>query len=261
MNKIKTMFQGFLKYDNLLFELVSRDIKVRYRRSVLGLLWTLLNPILMMGVMTIVFSQLFTFEIENFPVYFFAANILFSFNTEATTNCLYAIIGNGSLIKKVYIPKYLFPISKVLSSVVNLFFSFIAMLLVMVVTGAPFHLTLLLTPLLMIYVIIFVMGLGILLSVASVFFRDVIHLYSVFTMVWMYLTPIFYPASLLEEQASIALVINPMYYFIKYFRNIALYNNIPSLQDNIICLLIGVVTLVIGLFVFYKKQDDFILYI
>lgn len=261
MNKFKIMLSGLFKYKNLLYELVVRDIKIRYRRSVLGLLWTLLNPILMMTVMTLVFSNLFRFDIENFPVYFFTANILFNFNVEATTNCLYAITGNSSLIKKVYIPKYLFPVSKVLSSVVNLFFAFIAMILVMIVTKAPFYNNMVLTPLLMFYVILFTTGLGLILSVAVVFFRDVAHLYGVLTMAWMYLTPIFYPTSLLEEKMSLALTLNPMYHFIEYFRDIVLYNQIPTLGANITCLLIGSITLLIGLVFFYKNQDKFILYI
>ncbi|GAA0077158.1 ABC transporter permease [Clostridium sp. CTA-5] len=261
MNKFKVMLSGLYKYKNLLYELVIRDIKIRYRRSVLGLLWTLLNPVLMMTVMTIVFSHLFRFDIENFPVYFFTANILFTFNTEATTNCLYGITGNASLIKKVYIPKYLFPVSKVLSSVVNLFFAFIAMLIVMIATRAPFHGTMILSPLIIFYTILFTTGLGLILSVSVVFFRDIAHLYGVLTMAWMYLTPIFYPVSLLQEKASLVLTLNPMYHFIEYFRNIVLYNQIPTLGQNITCLLIGSITLVLGLIFFYKNQDKFILYI
>jgi ABC-2 type transport system permease protein len=261
MNKFKTMLTGLFKYKSLLYELVIRDIKIRYRRSVLGLLWTVLNPILMMTVMTIVFSNLFRFDIENFPVYFFTANILFTFMTEATTNCLYGITGNASLIKKIYIPKYLFPVSKVLSSVVNLFFSFVAMILVMIATKAPFHGTMILTPLVIFYLILFTTGLGLILSVAVVFFRDVAHLYGILTMVWMYLTPIFYPVSLLQEKMSLVLTFNPLYHFIEYFREIVLYNQIPTLEANITCLLIGVVTLGIGLIFFYRNQDKFILYI
>ncbi|MGN2337055.1 ABC transporter permease [Clostridium cagae] len=261
MNKLKIVLSGLFKYKNLLYELVIRDIKIRYRRSVLGLLWTLLNPVLMMTVMTIVFSHLFRFDIENFPVYFFTANILFAFNSEATTNCLYGITGNASLIKKIYIPKYLFPVSKVFSSVVNLLFAFIAMIIVMIATGAPFYSTMILTPVIMFYVILFTLGLGLILSVAVVFFRDVAHLYNVVTMAWMYLTPIFYPVSLLQEKMSLALTLNPMYHFIEYFRSIVLYNQIPTLSQNITCLLIGMITLTIGLIFFYKNQDKFILYI
>lgn len=261
MTRMSIIFFGLLKYKNLLYELVVRDIKVRYRRSVLGLLWTLLNPILMMFIMTIVFSQLFRFEIENFPIYFFSGNILFSFMTEATTNALHSIVGNASLIKKIYIPKYLFPTSKILSSAVNLFFSYLAMLLVMIITGVDFHVSMFLTPVIMIYVIIFSIGLGLILSTLMVFFRDIAHLYGVVTMAWMYLTPIFYPTNLLTEKSELFLSLNPMYYFIEYMRNITLYNTMPTFSDNLLCLSIGLFTLIIGLFLFYRKQDKFILYI
>ena len=261
MQKVLVMLSGFRRYQSLLYELVSRDIKIRYRRSVLGLLWTLLNPILMMAVMTIVFSQLFRFEIENFPIYFFAGNILFSFITESTTNALYSVVSGASLLKKVYIPKYLFPVSKVFSSAVNLFFSYIAMLIVMLVTGVAFKPTMFLTPVIAIYVLMFAIGLGLILATIMVFFRDTAHLYSVITLAWMYLTPIFYPTSLLGERLPLALHLNPMYHYITYLRDITLYNSIPSLHDNLICLSISGVFLLIGLVIFYRNQDKFILYI
>lgn len=261
MKKLYDIFYGFIKYKALIYELVIRDIKVRYKRSVLGLLWTILNPILMMTVMTIVFSRLFRFEIENFTIYFFTANLLFSFMTESTTNALYSVISNSTLIKKVYIPKYLFPVSKIMSGMVNLFFSFIALILVMIVTRAPFHVTMWLSPIIIIYVMIFATGLGLLLSVIMVFFRDISQLYSVITLVWMYLTPVFYPVSLLEQNAKWALIVNPMYHYIAFFRKLVVYGTMPSLEENLLCLTISIVTLMIGVILFYKKQDKFILYI
>ncbi|TGE33797.1 ABC transporter permease [Desulfosporosinus sp. Sb-LF] len=261
MIKLKVMFSGFVKYQDLLYELVVRDIKIRYRRSFLGLLWTLLNPILMMAVITLVFSHLFRFDIENFAIYFFTGNILFAFVAESTTNALYSITGSGNLIKKVYIPKYLFPMSKVLSSVVNLFFSYIAMMLVMVFTGVSFHVTMILSIIVMAYIIMFALGLGLILATVMVFFRDTAHLYGVVTLAWMYLTPIFYPISMLQGKLDIVLKINPMVYFITYLRNVVLYNMVPSMGENLTCFGIGVGFLIVGLFVFYRNQDKFILYI
>ncbi|WP_343248566.1 ABC transporter permease [Diplocloster hominis] len=261
MKRIKEFLGGFLHYKALLYELVVRDIKVRYKRSFLGLLWTIVNPLLTMAVMTLVFSHLFRFEIENFTIYFLTANIMFTFFTESTTNGLHSIVDNGNLIKKVYIPKYLFPVSKVMSGVVNLFFSFIALIIMMIVTGSPFHLTMLLTPIVMIYLIMFSMGLALILSAFMVFFRDIAQLYGICTLLWMYLTPIFYPVSLLKDNAPWALSINPMYYYIDYFRMIVLEGGVPSLRMNIICFLISFIVLLVGLVIFYKKQDRYILYI
>ena len=192
--KIKNSFCGFIKYLPLLKELVVRDIKVRYRRSVLGLLWTVLNPLMMMTVMTIIFATLFKSSIENFALYYLSGYILYTFLNESTTLSLFSIVNNNALMKKVYIPKYLFPMSKVASSLVNLGFSFIAMLIVMLVTRARFYWTILLTPVLVVYLMLFCLGLGMILATLDVFFRDIGHLYTIVTLIWMYMTPLFYPS-------------------------------------------------------------------
>lgn len=261
MKKIQSALSQLDKYKYLLYELVSRDIKIRYRRSVLGLLWTLLNPVLMMMVQTAVFSNIFRFEIEHFPVYLFTANILFSFMTESTTNAMYSIEEGSALIKKVYVPKYIFPISKVFASVVNLFFSMIALFLVMIVTRVPFHMTVILIPIDLVYIVLFCVGLGMILASLQTFFRDVAHLYSVFTMAWMYLTPIFYPESLLAGKMKMVLTLNPMVYFIRFMREAVLYHAVPSMTLNMTCMVIAVGMLLIGSYVFEKRQERFILYI
>lgn len=194
---VKEKMEGFRRFTPLLRELVVRDIKVRYRHSALGLVWTVLNPLLMMVVITIVFSTLFKQNIPNFPIYYLSGSLIFAFNSESTTTALNSIISNASLIKKVYIPKYLFPLSNVLSGLVNLGFSLIAMFIVMLITDAPFHATLLLLPIPIFYTFLFSVGLGILLSAVTVFFRDIAHFYSVFILAWTYFTPIFYPVEIL----------------------------------------------------------------
>lgn len=261
MNKIANYFMGFQHYKALLYELVVRDIKVRYKRSFLGLLWTIINPILTMAVMTVVFSKLFRFQIENYTTYFLVGNILFSFFTEATTNSMHSVLDNSNLIKKIYVPKYLFPLSKVMSSVVNLFFSFLALIIVMVVTKVPFKATMLLTPILLCYVVMFASGIGLILATIMVFFRDIAQLYSIITLLWMYLTPIFYPVDLLKENAPWALSFNPMYHYIEFMRKLVLDGILPSVNENLICLFISVTTLVLGVIIFYRKQDNYILYI
>ena len=258
---MKQKIKVFLKYKTLLNELVVRDIKVRYRKSVLGLLWTVLNPLLMMCVITVVFSTLFRQNIPNFPIYYLAGSLIFSFNSEATSNGLYSIIGRASLIKKVYIPKYLFPISKVLSALVNLGFSLVAMFVVMIVTGAPFHATLLLMPLPIFYVFLFTSGLSLLLAAATVYFRDIAHFWGVFVLAWTYFTPIFYPVTILPSFAMKIMQLNPMYHYVTYMRDVVLYGTFPGMKENLICFLIGAVTLLIGLWVFYRKQDRFVLYV
>lgn len=259
--KLKIRLDVFFQYKDLLYNLVSRDIKVRYRKSFLGMLWTVLNPLLMMIVMTIVFSTLFRSTIENFPIYFLAGNLIFTLNSEITNNCTYAIIGNASLLKKVYIPKYLFPFSKAGSALVNLFFSLIAMFLVMVILRVPFLPTLLLLPIPVFYALLFSLGLGLLLSAVTVYFRDIAYFYSVFLVAWNYLTPVFYPIDILPDTVKQLMQFNPLFHYIDYMRNLILYGMVPGIRENLICLLMGISMLMIGLLVFYKKQDNFILYI
>ena len=187
--RVGNMAAALKKYNPLLIELVSRDIKVRYRKSVLGMLWTVLNPLLMMCVITVVFSTIFKQNIPNFPIYYLSGSLIFSFNSEATTNAMHSILSNCSLIKKVYLPKYLFPISCVLSSLVNLGFSLVAMFIVMIVTRTPFHATLLLMPIPIFYTFLFSVGLGTMLAALTVYFRDIAHFYGVFILAWTYFTP------------------------------------------------------------------------
>ena len=261
MNETKDRINTFFQYKDLLYNLVSRDIKVRYRKSFLGMLWTVLNPLLMMIVMTIVFSTLFKSTIDNFPVYFLAGNLIFTLNSEITNNCTYAIIGNASLLKKVYIPKYLFPLSKAGSALVNLMFSLIAMFLVMIILRVPFLPTLLLLPIPIAYAFIFSLGLGLLLSAVTVYFRDIAYFYSVLLLAWNYFTPVFYPIEILPDFARKLMQLNPLYHYIDYMRNLILHGTFPSLKENLVCLMMGVIMVIIGMFVFYKKQDNFILYI
>lgn len=265
MKKIKNYvlekIDGFRRYSPLLKELVVRDIKVRYRHSALGLLWTVLNPLLMMVVITIVFSTLFKQNIEHFPIYYLSGSLLFGFNSESTTTAMHSMISNASLIKKVYIPKYLFPLSNILSGLVNLAFSLIAMVIVMIVTGAPFHITLLLIPIPIFYTFLFATGMGLMLAALTVYFRDIAHFYSVFVLAWTYFTPVFYPVSILPDMAMKAMQFNPMYHYVSFMRDLVLYGTFPSMKANLICLGIGVAMLALGLFTFYKKQDRFVLYV
>lgn len=258
---IREKLSAFKRFTPLLKELVVRDIKVRYRHSVLGMVWTVLNPLLMMVVITIVFSTLFKQNIPNFPIYYLSGSLLFSFNSESTTTALNSIISNASLIKKVYIPKYLFPFSNVLSGLVNLGFSLIAMFFVMLITKAPFHVTLLLIPIPIFYTFLFATGLGILLSALTVYFRDIAHFYGVLILAWTYFTPIFYPAEILNEAAMKVMQLNPMYHYVSYMRELVLYGNFPSMKENLLCILIGVLMIFIGMAVFYKGQDNFVLYV
>lgn len=251
--------QNFRKFQPLLNELVARDIKIKYRRSVLGVLWTLLNPLCMMIVLSVVFSNLFKFDVENFPLYILSGQVVFNFFSDSTTSSMSAIINNSSLIKKIYVPKYLFVLSRVFSSFINLLASFTALLLVMVATRAELHWTVLLVPVPLFLLVAFSLGIGLILSAVTVKFRDIMHLYSVFTTALLYLTPVIYPLSILPEWLLPIVKINPITNILLMFRDVMLNNTIFSLSSLLIAVLEALLALAIGLRVFYKNQDEFIL--
>lgn len=257
VNSLKNLY----KYKHLLSELVVRDIKVRYRKSILGLIWTLLNPLMMMVIMTIIFSYLFQNTVENYQVYFLSGYIAFVFFSDATNQALFSVLSNGSLIRKVYMPKYLFPVAKVLSSLVNYGFSFVALIIVMLITKAPIYSVIWYSIIPIFYLLLFATGFSLFLSAVNVFFRDIAHLYSVFIVAWTYCTPVFYPETIIPTEYSFIIKYNPMYYYVTYFREIILYGRIPGLELNIICFSISIITFLIGLFVFYKSHNKFILYL
>lgn len=252
--------QNFLKYRYLLGNLIVRDIKVKYRRSVLGILWSVLNPLLMMAVIATVFSRVFRFQVENFHVYFLTGSVIYNFISEATSTSMMSVFSSAALIKKVYMPKYIFPLEKCLFSFVNLLFSLVAVVIVMLASGIKFTLTALLFPVPVLYALIFSIGMSLLLSALTVFFRDIIHIYGVFLTAWMYATPIIYPIEAVGKKLQEIMLFNPMYYYVKYFRDVVLYNTIPSIRFNLICIAFSLAMLVIGTLVFKNRQDKFVLY-
>lgn len=259
MKNIKRYIENFNKYKGLLKQLVVRDIKLKYRRSVLGMFWSFLNPLFMMIIMTIVFSKLFN-RVENYTVYFLTGKLIFDFYSEATKASMNSVIQNSSLIKKIYIPKYIFPTSKAMSAFVNLIFSLLVLTIMLFITNVEFSLTMLLFPIPLIYIFFISLGIGLILSALTVFFRDIVHLYSVFCLGLMYLTPIFYPADIMPEKYIILQKINPVYHVIGYFRKIILYGEIPTIHENFVCIGFSVIFMILGLFIFYKKQDKFIMH-
>lgn len=249
------------KYRFLIKQLVSRDFKAKYKRSILGVFWSFLNPLLTMIVQYIVFSNLFRFDIPYYPVYLLSGIIVFNYFSEACGMALTSIIGNATLITKVYVPKYIYPLTRILSSLVNLLISMIPLIIVTMLSGLHPTKAYLLIPLMLVCLAMFCLGLGMLLSAAMVFFRDIQFLWGVLTMIWMYLTPIFYPESILPEQVVWVLKINPLYYFINFLRSCVIDGVSPEPVVYVQCFLISLCVLAVGAWVFKKSQDKFVLYL
>lgn len=251
-----------LKHDwFILRSLVSKDFKLKYRRSALGIVWSVLNPLLMMIVLTAVFSTFFRFQIENFALYLILGQTLFALMSDATSGAMSSIIDSAPLIKKIRINKFLFPLEKTAFALLNFVISLIAVAAVMIFFQIVPTINLLFLPLLLLLVFAFSLGLGLLLSALSVFFRDVMHLWSVVLTAWTYATPLFYPIDILPDWMLPIMECNPMYHYVTFFREIALWGTTPSGEQILLCTFFAVVTLVIGIIVFRAKQSKFILYV
>lgn len=248
-----------MKYRYLLSELVKKDIKLKYRRSKLGILWTLLEPLLTMIVLSIVFSELRGNTDRTFPVYILTGRLLYSYFSNGTKVAARSIRSHSSMMRKVYIPKYMYPLSSILSN----FIIFLISLIVLVGVGIVLKIQITVHVFEAIYslVILFILtlGVGLILATLEVFFRDLEYLWGVVLMIIMYCSAIFYPAEMLKGNKSFILNLNPVYAVIKNFRNAVLYGTGPDYGALAYAGVFSIIALLIGVVAFYKKQDEFIL--
>ena len=267
---IKSLLGNFKRYSFLMSQLISRDFKVKYKRSVLGVLWSILQPILMMTVMAIVFSQMFRFNVEgtNYLVYLMTGIIMFSYFSDATNNAMTSVVFNFGLINKVYIPKYIFPISKCLFCGINFVLTLIPWFGIILLSyfglghyTCHINVWYILIPYIFVCLFLFSLGIGMILSCVSVFLRDMFYIYSIILTIWNYMTPVFYSIEILPEKLQTIFKFNPLYLYITGVRSIVLSGHRPSLIQLGSMALISFVILLIGLFVFRKKQDEFIYYV
>lgn len=249
-------------YKDLLMQLVTRDLKLKYRRSILGYVWSVLNPLMIMFIMYTVFSNIFRFDIEYYPVYLIIGQMTFNYMSNSTTQAIYSITDNGSLLKKTYVPKWIFTVSKITSGLIDFCFSLGAMLLVMLVTRTPLHWQMIYIPLVILQLYLFCIGVGMFMAATSVFFRDIQYIYNVLITAWMYCTPVFYPIEQLPDHLRVLIkVCNPMYSYITQIRDVVLNGHIPGYMLQLSGWGFALLALGIGTFVFVKKQNEFILYI
>ncbi len=258
---LNTLAATARRYSYLLRVLIARDFKVKYRSSMLGMVWSFLNPMLMTLIYMFVFSTIFQNSIENFIVYVMTGIVLFNYFSDSTTLCMQSIVGNGDLINKVYIPKYIFPFSKALSSAINLLISLIPLILIMALTGVTFHRSLLLLPLVIVFLIVFSVGVGLILSAALVFFRDIQFLWSIMITIFNFLCPIFYPESIIPSAFRTLYHLNPMYQFLFFARTITLGGVSPQPVTYLYCAVSSIAVLLIGIYIFRRNQDHFVLYL
>lgn len=270
MKSINNIIGNFKHYWFLMTQLISRDFKVKYKRSVLGVLWSLLYPILMLTVMTIVFSNMFKFKVDgvNYIVYLMTGIIMWNYFSEASNNAMTTVVMNFSLINKVYIPKYIFPIAKCLFVGINFLLTLIPWFGIIILSNfglgqfpCQINIYYLILPYIFLCMFIFTVGIGLFLSCVSVFLRDVFYIYGIVLTIWNYMTPVFYSIEMLPTKLQFLFKFNPMYQFLTAAREIVLYGRCPSAFTIIIIGIISFVTLGIGAIVFKKNQDKFIYYV
>ncbi len=255
---IKKHITNFRKYSYLLSVLVVHDIEKKYKGSILGILWSMLNPLLHMIVLTIVFSSLLQRQIANFPLYILTGRLVFGFISTCTSTAMKSIISASKLINKVYIPKYILVFSKVIAEFIFFLISMFNLVFVILWSGASFSWHLVFLPLYLVLLLLFVLGVSLILATVTTFFRDIEHIYGVFITMVMYLSAIFYPPEIVPARFQFLLTFNPVFHFIQGFRQLIYYQMLPGWNNFLACLLVSLVFLALGMIVFERYQDQFI---
>lgn len=237
-------------------ELTSREIKRKYARSYLGIVWSVLNPLLTMAVMSLIFSQLFKRSIDNFPIYYLCGYILWQMFTGATNAAMTTLVDNKMLLIKVKLPMEIFVLARVYTALVNLGYSLVAFLVMLVVFGVNPSWAMLFSPVIVFFLLLFSLGISYMLAVAYVFFGDVKHLYSVLLTLWMYCSAIFYPVESLKGIIRMIIENNPIFSYIDALRQVVIYGQIPPTGEIVRMIIWGIVMYLIGYSVFKKHRNE-----
>lgn len=255
------MWNKLKKYQFLFEELVKRDFKQKYKRTILGMGWSVLSPLLTLLVMSLVFSHFFSNGIEHYTIYLFCGNLVFSFFNESTSQGMFSLLSNSHIFTKVNIPKYLFLFSKNVQTFLNFGLTLAVFFLFCIFDHVTFTLKFFMLLYPIILLLVFNIGIGLILSALFVFFRDIQYLWNVFTMLLMYASAIFYSVDTFPLTVQRLFLINPVYVFIKYFRCIVLYNSIPSLSFHLYMLFVTAVAVCIGGLIYKKYNTQFLYYV
>jgi ABC-2 type transport system permease protein len=247
-----------LDSSNLLWNLVRRDLTVRYKRSIIGFFWTMLNPLILMIILTIVFANIFRFEgIEHYEVYFLSGYLVFAFFTQTTVQSMTSLAWNGGLMKRIRVPKSIFALSTTISGLVNLSLAYLPLFVIMIVRGAPVRPTILFLPVAFIIIAIFALGVSLLLSALAVYFEDVSQMYQVGTIALLYMTPIIYPIDIVPGKFLWLIRLNPLTQLIKLARDPVYHGSLPELHILGGSMVTAMVALIVGWLVFNRLSRGF----
>lgn len=252
--------RGIIQYRDLIFQLVRRDILTRYKRSVLGIAWTMLQPLGMMIILTLVFSTLFS-SVRGYPTYILSGLIAWTFFSQTTNAIIAQTVWGGELFRRIYLPRTAFAVSSIGTGMVNIGLSLVPLFVIMIVTGTKLHWSVLFTPVVLILLAAFALGVGLIISTLAVFFPDVSEMYQIILLAWMYLTPIIYPEEIIPQAYRYWLFnLNPMYHLVKIFRMPLYEGLLPDWKTLLVGTVVSLLTLFIGWFVYARKADEFAYY-
>lgn len=250
--------QEIFEYRQMIFSLVRKDLRGRYKGSVLGFLWTFINPLLQLVVYTIVFSNILRTDVDKYYLFLFVALVPWIFFQASIVGGSSSVLSQQDLVKKIYFPREVIPISYVTSCFVNILFSFIIIFMVVLISGVSLNvLGLLCLPVIMLVEYILALGFAMIVSATTVYFRDLEHILGIVTMVWMYMTPIMYPLDFVPDNLRAVFMLNPMTPIVVAYRDVLYYGRVPHISTLLNGFLLGMITLVLGFIIFGKLKKNF----
>lgn len=258
---MRSLVVEILQNRELIWALALKELRVRYKRSALGFLWALLNPLLTMVILTIVFSTIMRIQVDHYAIFLLSVLLPWTLFSQSLSYAVESIVGNGELLKKIYIAKSVFPVAAVLSNIINFVFSLIPLLILLLVLRFPFHWTWIYLPVPLLGLVLFALGCSFFLAMANVFFRDVAHMLQVILSAWFYVSPIIYSLDFLPARYRIFFRLNPMLYLLNGFRLAIYYGLVPSLQSAAASLGCGALGLFLGYSIFRRYQDSLVFYV
>ena len=259
--KIKFDKEEIKQYLFVIRQLSSKEIKKKYTRTSLGILWSVLNPLLTMCVMAVVFTRMFRWQIEYYPLYLMGGQIIWQLFSNSTNSAMTSLVDNKALLIRVKQPRVIFPMSRVLTATVNFIYTFIAFLVLVVIYRVPFSVTMLFVPIIIVGLILFSLGIGYILSCLYGLFGDIKYLYSVFLTILIYLSAIFYPVTYLDEVVENIVVNNPVYNYISCFRKVMIYGQWPNQAEIIRLIVWSFIVYMIGLIIFKKSENRLMIHL
>jgi ABC-type polysaccharide/polyol phosphate export permease len=250
-------WRDIVQHGHLLYNLVYRDLTVRYKRSVIGFLWTMLNPLLLMIIFVVIFSALFRFAVPHYETYFLSEYLPWMFFSQTTITAMMSMSWNGALMKRVRVPKSIFTLASTISGLVNLFLSFIPLVLIMIVLRVPIRPAILFLPVSSLILAVFTFGVSLALCAISVFFVDVREMYQIVLTALMYLTPIIYPVAIVPEKYRPLITLNPVAYLLQLVRDPVYYGRLPTAQLTGLCVAFAIGSVVLGWLIFRRLSRGF----